>query len=104
MTLEVSMITKAKWQRVQVLLPPDQYRALRERAARQRVSMGALVREALSRELNLPTREERLAAVERMGRMDLPVADWRQMKREILEAQLEPHGFDPSVLVDPQKP
>lgn len=94
------MVTKAKWQRVQVLLPPDQYRALRERAVRRHVSMGALVREAVDKSLKWPTLEERLAAVDEMAAMDLPVAEPDQMKREILEAQLAPHGFDPQVLHD----
>jgi len=60
------MATKEKWQRVQVLLPPYQYRVLRQRAARQRVSMAALVRDAVDRCLNWPTLEDRLAAVDEM--------------------------------------
>src|SRR5688572_25050986 len=98
MALRLKLVSKPKWQRVQVLLLPDQYRALREQAVRRRVSMGAVIREAVAKELNLLTVEEKLAIVDELGAMNLPVADWHQMKKEILEAQLEPHGFDNAVL------
>ena len=49
------MGTKAGWRRLQILVAPMQYRALRGAASERRVSMGAIVREALSKELELPS-------------------------------------------------
>ena len=69
------MVTKPTWQRIQVLLSAEQYRALRTAAASRRISMGELVREALAKEVALPWVEKRLAAVKRIGRMNLPVSD-----------------------------
>ena len=94
------MVAKPKWQRVQILLFKDQYDALQEAAASRRMSMGAVVREAVAKELNTLTVAQKLAIVDEIAAMNAPVADWAQMKREILEAQLESHGFDPEVLRD----
>lgn len=83
------MAMNTTWRRMQVLVSPEQHKALRAAAAERRVSMGELVREALSRELQLPTLEQRLAIAKRMTEMNLPVADWPQMEREIEEGRLK---------------
>lgn len=81
------MTVKTGWRRMQILVSAEQYRALKAAAAQRRVSMGEVIREALSKELDLPSVEKRLAAVERIGRMNEPVSDWEQMKREIEEGR-----------------
>jgi hypothetical protein len=96
------MTTKPKWHRLQILLDPEQMRALKARAAQQRVSMGAFLRQAVDHELRRPTLEERLAAAERLCNGNFPVGDWADMKRELLEGLAEPHGYDPSVLGPPK--
>lgn len=81
------MTRKTGYRRMQILVSLDQYHALREAAARRHISMGEIIREVLSKELELPSVEKRLAAVERMARMNEPVSDWPQMKREIEEGR-----------------
>ncbi|MBI4757549.1 MAG: ribbon-helix-helix protein, CopG family [Chloroflexi bacterium] len=68
--------------RVQVLLEPPQFARLEEIAKVRKSSVGALIREAVGKEYFRTDRKERLAAVERMAAMTLPVADWEQMERE----------------------
>ncbi len=68
--------------RVQVLLEPPQFARLEEIAKARKSSVGALIREAVGKEYFRTDRKERLAAVERMAAMTLPVADWEQMERE----------------------
>ncbi|MEW6232055.1 MAG: ribbon-helix-helix protein, CopG family [Chloroflexota bacterium] len=68
--------------RVQVLLEPPQFARLEEIAKVRKSSVGALIREAVEKEYFRTDRKERLAAVERMAAMTLPVADWEQMERE----------------------
>lgn len=83
------MTVKTGWRRMQVLLSTEQYHALRAAAALRRVSMGELVREALSKELELPSVEARVAAADRLARMNEPVSDWPQMAREIEEGRFQ---------------
>jgi predicted DNA-binding protein len=68
--------------RIQVLVAPDQLERLRAVARRQGRSVGALVREAVETTYFGNDGEQRLAAVERLAEMTLPVADWEQMERE----------------------
>ena len=68
--------------RVQVLFEPSQVRRLRTLAESEGQSVGALVREAVERAYLRDEREARMAAIERLVAMSLPVADWEQMERE----------------------
>ena len=83
------MATQLGWRRMQILVSPQQYRALRAAASKRRMSMSEVVREALSKQLDLPSIEERLAAVERLSKLNAPVADWEQMEREIEEGRFK---------------
>lgn len=69
-------------ERIQVLVAPAQLARLRAIARRQRTSVGALVREAVEAKYFESDTERRVAAVERLAAMSLPVADWEQMERE----------------------
>lgn len=68
--------------RVQVLFEPGQVARLQAIAEAEGKSVGALIREAVARTYLEPDRAERLEAVRRMAKMDLPVSDWEQMERE----------------------
>lgn len=56
------------------------------------MSVGALGREAIRRfrEATEAETAARLAAVDRLARLEAPVADWERMKREIEIAYLDP--------------
>ena len=71
--------------RVQVLLSASQYARLKEIARSRGKSVGALVRQAVQKQYLDTSRDERLAAVEEMSRLRLPVSDWEQMERESVE-------------------
>ena len=47
--------------------------------------MGALIRAAVERAYLDDARAKRMAAVERLVAMSLPVADWEQMERESVD-------------------
>jgi hypothetical protein len=68
--------------RVQVLFEPSQLHRLQALAEAEGRSVGALIRAAVERTYLEGNRADRLAAVERMAAMSLPVADWEQMERE----------------------
>jgi predicted transcriptional regulator len=71
--------------RVQVLFDPAQVARLQAIAESQGRSVGALIREAVERTYLDRDRAERVAAVDQMARLSLPVADWEQMERESVE-------------------
>lgn len=71
-------------ERIQVLVAPAQLARLRTLARRQRRSVGALVREAVEATYFGDDIERRLAAVDRLAEMSLPLSDWEQMERESL--------------------
>lgn len=69
-------------ERTQVLLTREQRQRLERRAAEERRSVGALVREAVDAYIGSPTRSRREAAA-RLLAAGAPVADWDEMKAEI---------------------
>lgn len=74
-------------ERTQVLLAPEQLARLKRIAARQRRSVGSVIREAVDRYLE-GSPDRRAAAAEAITAFELPVADWEVMKAEILRSQL----------------
>jgi len=81
--------------RTQVLLTREQRERLERQAAERGVSVGALIREAIDRQLPARTRPRReaLAAIERLR---LPVGNWSDMEAEIIGGALrEPSSSTP---------
>jgi|GEM_PF-1032063 len=72
--------------RVHVLLDDDRLQRLRQRATEQGLSVGALVRAAIDRDLARDDRAEALAALESfLAAPPLPVGTPEQLDREIEE-------------------
>jgi hypothetical protein len=65
-----------------VLFPPELYDDLANLARQRKSSVGELIRDACRAQYFLKTRDERLALVEKIAAMRLPVGSPRQMKRE----------------------
>ncbi len=74
-------------ERLQVLVTPEQRGRLERIAARERRSMGAVIREAIDA-YTLPRARSRKEALEAILAMNAPVADWEQMKAEIEQGAL----------------
>lgn len=65
-----------------ILLPPELHRRLTALARERRQSLGRLVREACERQYGLADPQDRLAAVEALAALDLPVGPVDRMIRE----------------------
>lgn len=65
-----------------ILFPPRLYQHLAQIARQKGTSVGDLVREACAERYGYLTVEQRLAAVEKLASLSLPVSDWRQMEEE----------------------
>lgn len=72
-------------ERTQVLLSREQRERLERIAVREGRSVGSVIREAIA-SYTAGGPGSRLEAVEAMIGMQLPVADWEQMKAEIVAA------------------
>jgi len=68
--------------RVQVLFTETQYTELEEKARQRSMSVGAIVREAVQEHIEKSEQAERIAAVQVLGAMRLPVSAWEQMECE----------------------
>jgi predicted DNA-binding protein len=80
----MSVMTK----KTTILFPPKVYRQLERMAKREGTSVANLVRQAAIQRYLVPDQKARLAAVEAIAAMRLPVSDWPQMEREIMEGRL----------------
>ena len=65
-----------------ILFPPDLHNRLLQLAKRRGTSLGELVRLACEAQYGLVSKEERIRAVEEIGRLKLPVGSVREMKRQ----------------------
>jgi hypothetical protein len=65
-----------------ILFPPELYNDLAQLARRRKSSVGELIREACRAQYFLTTRPERLALVEEMAALRLPVDTTAEMERE----------------------
>ncbi len=73
-------------ERTQVLLSKAQVARLKRIAARDRRSVGAVIRDAVDAYVD-PDLERRRRALRAILAMDLPVDDWDVMKRQIEESR-----------------
>jgi len=71
--------------RSQLLLDDELHARLRESAARRRISMGALIREAIEEKLSHAD-DTRVQAIEELLAADpVAVEEWPQMKRRMID-------------------
>jgi predicted DNA-binding protein len=74
-------------ERTQVLLSPEQRERLERIAAREGRSLGAVIRDAVDA-YTLPRARPQHEILDSLFAIDAPVADWGQMKREIIEGAI----------------
>ncbi|MBI3021627.1 MAG: hypothetical protein HYY59_06510 [Candidatus Omnitrophica bacterium] len=71
-----------------ILFSPKMYHRLAHLAKQQGMSVAHLVRQAAIQCYLVPDRRTRLEAVEALSAMELPVADWPKMEKEIVQGAL----------------
>ena len=68
--------------RLEIRLHPEKLLMLKEEAAKKKISVGSMVREAIDSYCAVSA-AERLAAVNKLAALSAPVTDWDKMKKEI---------------------
>jgi hypothetical protein len=71
--------------RLQVLIDDDRWERLQRRSAETGASVGELVRRAIDDGLPVSDREREAAAASFLAAAPMPVGDWDEMKREMLD-------------------
>ena len=71
-----------------LLFEEEVYEKLKEKAKREKVSIGGLVREAVATYYGVKNKEDKLKALDRLKSLNLPVADYESMEKEIIEGAL----------------
>ena len=75
--------------RLEIRLPNELGDRLTEIARRDGCSVATLVREAVAARYGTTSRQEKLAAVERLASLQGPAPDWDRMEAEIAAGALE---------------
>ena len=74
--------------RIQVLLEEGEYNKLKKMGRRTHRSLGEIFRDAVKLYAErLAHKSQRLALVDKMMKMQAPVAGWREMEKEIIRAR-----------------
>lgn len=68
-----------------LLFEEDVYEKLKEKARRENVSVGGLVREAVASYYGIKNKEDRIKALDKLKSLNLPAADYESMEKEIIE-------------------
>ena len=71
-----------------LLFEEEVYENLKEKAKREKVSIGGLVREAVATYYGIKNKEDKLKALGRLKSLNLPVADYESMEKEIIKGAL----------------
>ncbi len=71
-----------------LLFEEDVYRKLKEKAKREKVSIGGLVREAVATCYGIKNKEDKLRALEALKSLDLAIADPEVVENEIMRGAL----------------
>jgi hypothetical protein len=71
-----------------LLFEKDVYEKLKEKAKRENVSIGGLVREAVATYYGIKNKEDRLKALDKLKSLDLPAGDYESMEEEIIKGAL----------------
>jgi len=71
-----------------LLFEEEVYEKLKEKAKREKVSIGRLVREAVATYYGIKNKEDKLKALCRLKSLNLPVADYESMEKEIIKGAL----------------
>jgi len=71
-----------------LLFEEEVYEKLKEKARRENVSIGGLVREAVATYYGITDKVDKIKALDRLKSLNLPVAGYESMEKEIIEGVL----------------
>ncbi len=70
--------------RLEIRVEPQQLEKLKADARRRKIPIGEIIREVIDQKYAV-TREEKIKEAQKMFKLELPIKNWDEMKREIEE-------------------
>jgi len=67
-----------------LLFEEQTYKRLQEKSKAEKLSIGELVREAVTNYYGIKSNKEKMEALEKLGRMNMPVSDYGKMEKDII--------------------
>ena len=74
--------------RLEIRVEPQQLEKLKADARKRKIPIGEIIREVIDQKYSV-TREEKMDEAQKMFKLDLPIKNWDEMKREIEEGYKE---------------
>ena len=74
--------------RLEIRVEPQQLEKLKADARKRKIPIGEIIREVIDQKYSV-TREEKIDEAQKMFKLDLPIKNWDEMKREIEEGYKE---------------
>jgi len=71
-----------------MLFEENMYKKLQEKSKMENLSIGELVREAVTNYYGIKSSKEKMEALEKLGKMNLPVSDYDEMEKDIIKGLL----------------
>ena len=71
-------------ERLEIRIDPLQLEKLKEESRERKMSVGEIVREAITNKYSV-SREEKIDEAKKMFQLNAPVKEWEEMKKEIEE-------------------
>ena len=81
-------IMKKYTERLEIRIDPLQLEKLKEESKKRKISVGEIVREAITKKYSV-SREEKIEEAKKMFQLNSPVTEWEEMKKEIEEGSKE---------------
>ena len=71
-----------------LLFEEHTYKRLQEKSKAEKLSIGELVREAVTNYYGIKNSKEKMEALQKLGRMNMPVSDYEEMEKDIIKGLL----------------
>jgi len=71
-----------------MLFEENMYKKLQEKSKMENLSIGELVREAVTNYYGIKSSKEKMEALEKLSKMNLPVSDYDEMEKDIVKGLL----------------
>ncbi len=71
-----------------LLFEENVYKKLQEKSKIEKISIGELVREAVTNYYGIKSSKQKMEALQKLSHMNLPVSDYEQMEKDIVKGLL----------------
>ena len=74
--------------KITLLFEEQTYKRLQEKSKAEKLSIGELVREAVTNYYGIKSSKEKMEALQKLGQLNMPVSDYEEMEKDIVKGLL----------------